>query len=45
MVYSIWKRDRAAKAIRRDWVNGNSEDCSTCAVAKIRQAQFSAKHK
>ena len=41
--YLIWRKVRSAKAISRDWASGHSENCSGCAVVKIRQAQLTAK--
>jgi hypothetical protein len=43
--YLIWRKVSSVKAIRRDWASGHPENCSGCAVVKIRKAQLMSKHK
>ena len=43
--YLVWRKVRSVRTIRRDWASGHAENCSGCAVVKIRKAQLSKQHK
>ena len=40
--YLLWRRQRSARQLDRDWSNGRAESCGHCPAIEIRKAQHKA---